>query len=193
VSSLVTHYFLTLFSSCEICSNSQKASQIRTGNMTIANELKELNRSRLENLTGFLEQYEPTLGPTNAHIVEIKHAIVMLLANRKPYSLETLSREQLELKAGLAAELLELAGRVEPGASRWRGQLLLELQAAQVALAGRLEEAGAIGRAGARDRAEQALASLQEAATILQVEPDMRGALQTKLAAVSSLLAQWEE
>ena len=73
--------------SCEKCSNSQRATQIRTGNTTIANELKELNRSKLENLMGFLTQYEPILGPTNAHVVEIKYAVVMLLANRKPYIL----------------------------------------------------------------------------------------------------------
>ena len=119
--------------SCGKCSNSQRATQIRTGNMTIANELKELNRSKLENLMGFLTQYEPILGPTNAHVVEIKYAVVMLLANRKPYILENLTQEQLELKASLAEQLLSLASMVEPGSSRWRGQLLLELQVAQVA------------------------------------------------------------
>ena len=41
--------------------------------------------------------------------------------------------EQLELKASLAEQLLSLASMVEPGSSRWRGQLLLELQVAQVA------------------------------------------------------------
>ena len=102
--------------------------------MTIANELKELNRSKLENLMGFLTQYEPILGPTNAHVVEIKYAVVMLLANRKPYILENLTQEQLELKASLAEQLLSLASMVEPGSSRWRGQLLLELQVAQVAI-----------------------------------------------------------
>ena len=104
---------------CEECNNSQKASQIRTGNMTIANELKELDRSRLENLTGFLVKYQPILGPTNAHTVEIKYAIVMLLGNRRSYTLENLNQEQLELKAALAKELLELATKVEPGSTRW--------------------------------------------------------------------------
>ena len=83
---------------------------------------------------GFLTQYEPILGPTNAHVVEIKYAVVMLLANRKPYILENLTQEQLELKASLAEQLLSLASMVEPGSSRWRGQLLLELQVAQVAI-----------------------------------------------------------
>lgn len=137
--------------------------------MTIANELKELNRSKLENLTGFLSKYEPILGPSNAHVVEIKYAIVALLANRPPYDLENLSKEELELKAALATQLLELAEHVEPGSSRWRGQLLLELQMAQVALAAGLEETGAIGKMAARERAEEAMANLQEGARILQV------------------------
>lgn len=179
--------------SCEKCSNIQKASQIRTGNMTIANELKELDRSKLENLTGFLSKYEPILGPSNAHVVEIKYAIVALLANRPPYDLENLSKEELELKAALATQLLELAEQVEPGSSRWRGQLLLELQMAQVALAAGLEETGAIGKMAARERAEEAMANLQEGARILQVEPDMKEAVQARLSAVSTLLAKWEE
>ena len=154
---------------CEKCSNSQRASQIRTGNMTIANELKELNRAKLENLMGFLSQYEPILGPTNAHVVEIKYADVMLLANRKPYVLENLTQEQLELKASLAEQLLQLATMVEPGSSRWRGQLLLELQVAQMSLAAGLEEAGTIGRVAAKERAEEAMSNLQESARILQV------------------------
>ena len=127
--------------------------------MTIANELKELNRAKLENLMGFLSQYEPILGPTNAHVVEIKYAVVMLLANRKPYVLENLTQEQLELKASLAEQLLQLATMVEPGSSRWRGQLLLELQVAQMS----------IGRVAAKERAEEAMSNLQESARILQV------------------------
>lgn len=178
---------------CEKCTNTQKASQIRTGNLTIATELKELDRSKLENLTAFLEKYEPTLGPTNAHTVEVKHAIVMLLANRKPYSLDRLSKEQLELKAEMAKQLLELADKVEPGSSKWRGQLLLELQMAQVALAAALEETGAIGKLAARERAQEAMGNLQEAARILQVEPDMRETLQSRMSAISTMLAKWEE
>ena len=175
--------------------------------MTIANELKELNRGKLENLMGFLTQYEPILGPTNAHVVEIKYAVVMLLANRKPYVLENLTQEQLELKASLAEQLLQLASMVEPGSSRWRGQLLLELQVAQMSLAAGLEEAGTIGRVAAKERAEEAMKNLQESARILQVEkienfilhihvqvePDMKEVVQGRLAAVSSLLAKWEE
>merc|ERR1719481_1329173 len=178
---------------CEKCTNTQKASQIRTGNLTIATELKELNRSKLENLTGFLDKYEPSLGPTNAHTVEVKHAIVMLLGNRKPYTLDKLNQDQLELKADMARQLLELADKVEPGSTKWRGQLLLELQMAQVALAAALEETGTIGKMAAKERAQEAMENLQQAARILQVEPDMRDTLQSRMGAISTMLAKWGE
>ena len=37
----------------------------------------------------------------------------------------------------LGKQLLELAAKIEPGMSKWRGQLLFELQAATVVLAQR--------------------------------------------------------
>ena len=70
-----------------------------------------------------------------------------------------------------------------------------------------------IGRMAAKERAEEAMKNLQESARILQVdqiedsdlilshtyvslrqvEPDMKEVVQGRLAAVSSLLAKWEE
>ena len=102
------------------------------GNMTVSNELKELDRSKISNMTNFLTKYENMLGPNNHHVVEIKFAIVMMLGNRKPYHLENLAQEELELKERLAAQLIDLADKIEPGSSKWKGQLLLELQMAQV-------------------------------------------------------------
>ena len=74
------------------------------GNMTVSNELKELDRSKISNMMNFLTKYENLLGPNNHHIVEIKFAIVMILANRKPYTLDNLTQEELELKERLAAQ-----------------------------------------------------------------------------------------
>ena len=56
----------------------------------------------------------------------------MMLGNRAPYLLENLTQQELELKEALATQLIDLADKIEPGSSRWRGQLLLELQMAQV-------------------------------------------------------------
>ena len=100
--------------------------------MTVSNELKELDRSKVSNMVNFLTKYENMLGPNNHHVVEIKFAIVMMLGNRKPYTLENLTQEELEMKERIAAQLIDLADKIEPGSSKWRGQLLLELQMAQV-------------------------------------------------------------
>jgi len=178
---------------CQKCTNVQKASQIKAGNMTVSNELKELDRSKISNMMNFLTKYENLLGPNNHHIVEIKFAIVMILANRKPYTLDNLTQEELELKERLAAQLIELADKIEPGSSKWKGQLLLELQMAQVALAAGLEETGAITRFAAKERATVAMENLRNSARILQVEPDMRPILQSRMEAISNMLAKWED
>ena len=77
-------------------------------------------------------------------------------------------------------------------------------------MAAGLEEAGVIGRMAAKEKAEEAMKNLQESARILQVsldqlksdletciinqvEPDMKEVVQGRLAAVSALLAKFEE
>ena len=102
------------------------------GNATVVNEMKELNRHSLTALTKFLTKYEGILGHTNHHIMEIKYAIMMMLGNNDNYSLEHLTRDQLEMKENFATQLLELADKIEPGCTKIRGQILLELQMAQV-------------------------------------------------------------
>merc|ERR1711892_167739 len=178
---------------CQKCTNIQKSSQIKAGNMTVSSELKELDRSRVSNMVNFLTKYENMLGPNNHHVVEIKFAIVMMLGNRKPYTLENLTQEELEMKERIAAQLIDLADKIEPGSSKWRGQLLLELQMAQISLAAGLEETGAITRFAAKEKASIAMENLKNAARILQVEPDMRPILQDRMAAISAMLAKWEE
>ena len=58
----------------------------------------------------------------------------MMLGNNDNYSLEHLTRELLEMKENFAKQLLELADKIEPGCTKIRGQILLELQMAQVKL-----------------------------------------------------------
>ena len=114
------------------CSNEQRASGIKSGNLSITNEVKELDGNNLTSLTNFLIKYENLLGPFNHHIAEIKFKIVLMLGNNRNYKLSDLTREQLELKERFATEMLELADKIEPGSTKFRGQLLLELQIAQV-------------------------------------------------------------
>lgn len=178
---------------CGKCTNIQKANQIRAGNLAVGKELKEVNRSSVESLLAVLSKYESMLGPTNHHIVDVKYSIASLLGNRPAYQLDILSMEQLQLKEKYCRELLQLADKVEPGSTRWRGQLLLELQMAVVALAAGQAQAGLVGKARAKEMAQEALDLLKQATAILQVEPDMISILAERMSTISSLLGQWEE
>ena len=117
---------------CDKCDNEQRASGIRAGNTQIVEEMKALDRHNLTSLAKFLSKYENLLGNSNHHIVEIKYAIMMMLGNNDRYPLSNLTRELLEMKENFAAQLLEIANKIEPGLTKIRGQILLELQIAQV-------------------------------------------------------------
>jgi len=178
---------------CGKCTNIQRADQIKAGNEKVVAALQQANRSSVEELLSFLHYHEPLLGPNNHHVVEVKYTIVSILGNRASYPLEELSMQLLTIKERFCRELLQLSEHIDPGLSRWRGQLLLELQMAIVALAAGQAEGGMITKAVAREKAEEGLAVVREATSILQVEPDMLEILQERMKAVSDLLSQWEE
>ena len=198
---------------CDKCDNEQRASGIKAGNASIVSEMKALDRHSLASLAQFLTKYEKLLGSTNHHIVEIKYAIMMMLGNNDRYSLETLTREQLDMKENFATQLLDIADKIEPGCTKIRGQILLELQIAQVltgyfhtlqflqtifilfcqvSLAAGLEEAGEISKEVAKEKATIALKNLQEAVRILQVEPDMKSVLDDRMQLVKNVLSKFE-
>jgi len=176
---------------CDNCDNEQRASGIKAGNTTIVNEMKELKRHDLNSLINFLNKYENLLGSSNHHIVEIKYAIMMMLGNNDNYSLETLSQQQLELKETFCKQLLDIADKIEPGCTKIRGQILLELQTTQIALASGLEQAGEITLSAAKERAEEAYSNLQEAVRILTFEPEMKEVLEDRTKLVSSVLGKY--
>ena len=60
-------------------------------------------------------------------------------------------------------------------------------------MAAGLEETGAITRFAAKERATVAMENLRNSARILQVEPDMRPILQSRMEAISNMLAKWED
>jgi len=178
---------------CSKCTNVQKATQIKSGNKSITNELSQVNRSNSDQLLTFLHKNEPILGRNNHNIVEAKYSLVSLLGNRAPYNLSDLSMELLQIKERFCRELLDVADCIEPGSSRWRGTLLLELQMAVVALAAGQAECGMISRGKAKEGAEEAMKMLRVATAILQVEPDMREILAERMKSMTELFAQWED
>lgn len=66
------------------------------------------------------------------------------------YLFSELSDHDLKRKIELSHDLLEIADKVEPGYSRFRGTLLLDLQAAMTIMTKREFEVGKITKAGAQ-------------------------------------------
>ena len=61
-----------------------------------------------------------------------------------------------------------------------------------MSLAAGLEDAGEITKAEAKARANTALGNLQEATTILKVEPDMDSVLEDRMQLIKNVLAKFE-
>ena len=66
--------------------------------MSVANELKEVNKGSVERLMTMLRKYEGILGPTNHHMVEVHFRYIL-------FSHLTLVRVECQstVKAGLVA------------------------------------------------------------------------------------------
>lgn len=178
---------------CTKCTNTNKASQVKQTSMKITSELKEMDRSNPVNLSAFLTKYQRLLAPNNHHMVEVKFALVSLLGNRPNYQLDQISLELLMLKHKCAEELLEVADRIEPGWTQWRGKLLMELQAAKHFLAHRLLEDGKLERSEAKEKMLEALENVKEAAGILGIEPEHKEAVTQRLQDLTKIMDDWED
>jgi len=178
---------------CGKCTNTKKAAQIKAGNDAIKKDVAAISKNDFTGLLTFLHKHEDILGRNNHHIVEVKYTIVSLLGNRSNYELEDLSMEQLQIKERFSRELLVVADKIEPGSTRWRGQLMLELQMAIVALAAGKAEGGLITKGAAKEAAEEGMQLLRTATAILQVEPDMRPIIEGRMKSMQALLSRWEE
>ena len=119
---------------CEKCANTLEAKQIRDGQDRLTGELKTIDRSNPENLEKFLQTYK-LLPETYQLSREIQYS---LLLQWKPN--EDLPTATLLKKSLICKQLLELADKIEPGMTKWRGQILFELQSSTVILAQRALE-----------------------------------------------------
>lgn len=166
---------------CEQCEHYILSRQMVWGNNALAQELKKFKKETPNLFEDFIAKYSQTLHPNNHLVVQAKLALVQIYGNTKGFGLSELSDQLLKRKIDLCHELLELADVLEPGWSRFRGTLLLDLQAAMTVQTKREYEAGKITKDGAQDQLMESMVLLQEAANILQVEPEMRPILEEKI------------
>lgn len=164
---------------CEKCDHYIQSRQMFWGNNALKQDLNKLNKTGPQELEEFVEKYNLTLHPTNHLIVQAKLALAQIYGNYKGYTLpgtsfyfnylfisiaflcidhcvyilsllSELSNDLLNRKIEICHELLELADKLEPGWTRFRGTILLELQAAMSMHTKREFEAQKLTKTGAQ-------------------------------------------
>ncbi|XP_013179737.1 PREDICTED: protein msta, isoform A [Papilio xuthus] len=173
---------------CEKCDHYIQSRQMFWGNNALKQDLNKLNKSGPQELEEFIEKYKLTLHPRNHLIVQAKLALAQIYGNYEGYTLPELPNDLLNRKIEICHELLELADKLEPGWTRFRGTILLELQAAMSMQTKREFEDQKLTKTGAQDQLMQSMALLQEATNILRVEPHMVETLEAKVKELSNQL-----
>ncbi|XP_068617853.1 SET domain-containing protein SmydA-8 [Battus philenor] len=173
---------------CEKCDHYIQSRQMFWGNNALKQDLNKLNKTGPQELEDFIQKYNLTLHPTNHLIIQAKLALAQIYGNYKGYTLAELSDDMLKRKVELCRELLELADKLEPGWTRFRGTILLELQSAMSMQTKREFETQKLTKSGAQDQLMQSMALLQEATNILRIEPHMIEALEIKVKELSNQL-----
>ncbi|CAK1587155.1 unnamed protein product [Parnassius mnemosyne] len=171
---------------CEKCDHYIQSRQMFWGNNALKQELNGLNKTGPQELEEFIEKYNLTLHPTNHLVIQAKLGLAQIYGNYKGYTLTELPDNLLKRKIDLCDELLELAEKLEPGWTRFRATILLELQAALSMQTKREYEDQKLTKEGAQDQLMRSMALLQEAVNILSIEPHMTEILEAKVKELSS-------
>jgi hypothetical protein len=124
---------------CQTCAQTLEAKQVQDGHERLTGELKTIDRSNPSNLEDFLKKYVTVIPESHQLSREIQYSLVLLY---KTPSSQDLPTHQLLKKAVLCQQLLDLADILEPGMTKWRGQIIFELQSANVVLTQRALEGG---------------------------------------------------
>lgn len=74
---------------CEKCGHKISSKQMKSGNENLKEEVSKLGVKTVEDLEGFLDKYGAYSGgvlhPKNYNVVQVKHALVQIIGNRKGY------------------------------------------------------------------------------------------------------------
>lgn len=166
---------------CQICSHIIKAKQIISGNNTISKEIEQINKSSPRGFEEFLLKYRDTLHDKNTHVLQVKYALVQLYGNVNGFRFHELTDAAVKRKIDLCMELLEIADLFDPGWSRFRGMLLLDLQEITAVQTKREFNSELLTKEAAQAKLMQSMAILQEAVQILSLEPEMESLLRQRV------------
>ncbi|CAH2093115.1 unnamed protein product [Euphydryas editha] len=126
--------------------------------------------SALELREATLKKYKSVFHPCHAILISLKHALAQLYGRVENYSLDDLPDLLLERKAELCRLVLKILDVVSPGDTRMRGMMLYELHAPLMYLARSEFRAGLIKQDKLKERLQEPLQCLSDAARILSRE-----------------------
>ncbi|CAH0725550.1 unnamed protein product, partial [Brenthis ino] len=173
---------------CEKCGYYIQSRQMVWGNNALKQELRTLHKAGPKGFEEFINKYSSTLHSTNHLVIQAKLALMQIYGNYKGYTLTELPDHLLKRKVDLCHELLEVAEKLDPGWSRFRGTILLELQGALMMQTKRDFEEDKLTKEGAQEQLMESMALLQEATNILKTEPHMKQTLETKVQDIKAML-----
>lgn len=95
----------------------------------IRTEICSLNLNQIEELEEFLIKHKKILHETNSFILEISYALTQLYNN---LTVNKNCERYLKRRIELCRFLLKVAEKIDPGTTKWKGQLMFSLQDALV-------------------------------------------------------------
>ena len=111
-----------------------ESKQVQDGHDRLTTELKNIDKPDISDLDDLLLKYASILPDSSQLSREIQYNMMLMMKSKDQSSFPT---KLLLKKTIICKDLLDLADKVEPGMTKWRGQILFEYQSASVVLAQR--------------------------------------------------------
>lgn len=161
------------------CDKRMKAEEYAAGQTSLMHEICSLSRDSPKEFEAFLGKYRGALHETNTFVLQVKYALTQLYGNCPGHKLNELKETQLERKASLTEELLEISEVIEPGLSSFRGFLLVDLYRCKRELLMRYSTKGMLTDERERDQRIQEIGELlRRVEMTMGFDPNMKQLLE---------------
>ncbi|XP_060804870.1 SET domain-containing protein SmydA-8 [Amyelois transitella] len=133
-------------------------------------DMMEPSPQAIEQREATLKKYKSVFHPRHSLLLNIKHALAQLYGRVEGYSIDELPDLMLERKAEFCKLVLQTLDVITPGDSRMRGMMLYELHAPIMFMARNEYSAGLITPEKLKERLQEPIQHLADAARILMRE-----------------------
>ncbi|CAG4991179.1 unnamed protein product [Colias eurytheme] len=124
----------------------------------------------IEQREAFINKYKSVFHPRHSVLLSVKYTLAELYGRVEGYTIDELPDLMLERKVEMCRLVLKTLDIILPGESRMRGMMLYELHAPLMYLARNEFSAGIIAQEQLKEKLQEPLQCLAEAARILQRE-----------------------